>query len=607
MSDFNVPRSNLDLRPLLRTFAIVVLGFIAIAGKAEMSARNILQHYYRATGGSAWQHFEECDSAGTVALLQKTGTVRYFENLHSGGNRADIEISALDIKQANGTAPIQNWSQNAAGDIQLSSPDDPVSIDDRYLTSRGYWRPNFGDAAVTVLAPHTEGSATWDLLQFKVPGGKGFTLWINRKTGLLERVEGSIRKQLSDYRTVSGVLLPFIEKKPADNGELTITYTSRTLRKHLDNAAFAVPFRKDYQMPSSGEVTISAEGGLIFQTTINGKGPFKALFDTGSVNFMSESFAHRLGLKTDTQEIEFGTSSPASIKVHSVRVDTLQIGDLVVRDQTFYTGALPDDDGTPVLIVGYELLRRFAVRVDYEHQSLTFYDGPRFHYSGSGTAVPLELQKNGDGLFVEASIGKASGRFILDTGNEFGFSLTTRFTNENSLVNVLGAHFLGYNGRGFAGPSPKAYLVRVSTLHIGNISAPSVIAHLTTDPSDKSELAGNIGQSILGKFTEVFDCMRGKVYFEKTKDSDRPEVFNGAGLIFDSFGHGLEVMTVLPGEPGAQAGLQAGDVITAIDGKAPSDEVNSPPFLQPPGTELRLTVQHGSETHEVSLTLKEIL
>jgi hypothetical protein len=97
-----------ELRPLLRTFAIVVLGFNAIAANAEMSAPDILRHYYRATGGSAWQHFEECDSAGTVALLQKTGTIRYFENLHGGGNRADIEISALDIKQADGTAPVFN-------------------------------------------------------------------------------------------------------------------------------------------------------------------------------------------------------------------------------------------------------------------------------------------------------------------------------------------------------------------------------------------------------------------------------------------------------------------------------------------------------------------
>jgi gag-polyprotein putative aspartyl protease/PDZ domain len=613
MSDSTVPRSTLEIRPtreirpLLCIFALVVSGFHTVAARAEISAQDILRHFYQATGGRAWQRFEECDSAGTVNLAEKTGTIRYIENLHNGSNRADIEISALDIKQANATDPIQNWHQDSRGDIQLSPPDDPVSIDDRYLTSHAYWRPNFGGAAVTVLAPQTQGSTTWDGLQFKVPGGKGFTLWINRKTGLLDRMEGSITKQLSDYRSVDGVLLPFTEKKPAGKDELTVTYTTRTLRKHLDSAAFTIPFRKDYQMPPSGEVTVSAEGGLTLQTTINGKGPFKTLFDTGAVNFMSANFAHRLGLKPETQGIEFGTSSPAKIQAHKVHVDTLQIGDLVVHDQAFYTAALPEDSGTPVLIVGYEMLRRFAVRIDYVNQSITFYDGPRFHYSGPGTAVPLEIQSNSNGLLVEASIGEASGRFILDTGNEFGFSLTTAFTQKNDLVHALGAHFLAYNGRGFGGPSPEAYLVRVNTLRLGNVSAPGVIAHLTTDPSDKSELAGNIGQSILKKFTEVFDCLRGQVFFEKTKDSDRPEIFNGAGLIFDSFGHGLQVMTVLPGGPGAQAGLQTGDVITAVDGKAPGDEVNSPPFLQPPGTELHLTVQRGSETHEVSLTLKEIL
>jgi S1-C subfamily serine protease len=76
--------------------------------------------------------------------------------------------------------------------------------------------------------------------------------------------------------------------------------------------------------------------------------------------------------------------------------------------------------------------------------------------------------------------------------------------------------------------------------------------------------------------------MRSKIYFEKTKNSDRPEVFNRAGLIFDSFGHGLQVMTVLPGDPGAQADLQTGDVVTAIDGEQPSDEVN--PTAVPPDT-----------------------
>jgi hypothetical protein len=187
-----------------------------------------------------------------------------------------------------------------------------------------------------VLAPQTEGSTTWDRLRFQVPGGTGFTLWINRQTGLLDRVEGQTTKELGDYRPANGVMLPFEEKKPAGSERLTVVYTRRTLRQHLDAAAFAIPFRKDYQMPPSGEVSVPAEGGLIFQATIDGKGPFEALFDTGSLNILSANLARKLGLKVDAQGLEFGTSSPANVQAHKTHVDTLQIGDLLVPE-CFYS------------------------------------------------------------------------------------------------------------------------------------------------------------------------------------------------------------------------------------------------------------------------------
>jgi C-terminal processing protease CtpA/Prc len=144
-------------------------------------------------------------------------------------------------------------------------------------------------------------------------------------------------------------------------------------------------------------------------------------------------------------------------------------------------------------------------------------------------------------------------------------------------------------------------------MRIGDVTAPSFIAHLSIDQADKRDFAGNIGQDILRRFTEVFDCVRGQVYFEKTKESAQPEVFNRAGLIFDSFGRRLEVMTVLPGSPGAQAGIEPGDLITAIGDKTPDDEVNQPAFLQPLGTHLRLTVQHGTENRKVTVTLRDVL
>jgi hypothetical protein len=593
------------VRLTFTTFCICFLSGPESGAQAQSPAQAILHRFYQAAGGSAWQHYEECDSEGTATIAGKTGSVHYVENLRSGANVSQVEIAALDVKQVDGNSPIQSWHRDANGDIQLSNPDIPDNIDDRYLTSRAYWRPEFGGASITLLAPKTEGSTTWDRLRFQVPGGSGFTLFISRQTGLLDRVEGKTTKELSDYRPVNGLMLPFIEKKPAGSEMLTVAYAHRTLRQHLDAAAFAIPFRKDYQMPPSGEVSVPAESGLIAQATIDGKGPFQVLFDTGSVNVISANMARKLGLKIDAQGLEFGTSSPASVQVHKTHIDTLQIGDLLVRDQTFYVIDTQDDDDAPSFAVGYELLRRMAVKIDFENQRLTFYDGPRFHYFGPGTAVPLQFQ--GNALLVRASISDASGLFLLDSGNESGTMVSAGFTVKNGLIQKLGAHFLAYNGRGYAGPSPEAYLARVNTMRIGDVPVPGVIERFSTDNSDKTSLAGNIGQDILRHFTLVFDCMRGRVYFETTKDSTQPEVFNRAGFIFDSFGHGLQVMTVLPDSPGAQAGVQTGDVITAIDGKKPDDDMNQPAFLQPSGTQLQLTVQRGTETRKVTVTLRDVL
>jgi hypothetical protein len=363
---------------------------------------------------------------------------------------------------------------------------------------------------------------------------------------------------------------------------------------------------KDYQMPPSGEVSVPAEGGLIFKATIDGEGPFNAVFDTGAgVNILSAKLAGKLGLEIDAQTTELGTSSPANAQVRKTRVETLQIGDLLLRDQTFYVIEMPDEGGTPSFVLGYELLRRFAVRIDFERQRLTFSEGASFQYSGPGVGVPLRIQDNA--LLVKAFMGDTSGWFELDSGNESGTMMFTNFTVYNHLVQALGAHFLAYNGRGFAGPSPPAYLARINGMRIGDVPLPSLVARLGTDASDKRDLAGNIGQDILGSFTEVFDCAHGRVYFETTRKSTQPEVFNRAGLIFDSFGHGLEVMTVLPGSPGALAGVATGDFVTAIDGKTPDDDLNQPAFLQPPGTHLKLTVRHGAEIREVTVTLRDVL
>ena len=103
--------------------------------------------------------------------------------------------------------------------------------------------------------------------------------------------------------------------------------------------------------PTGWHVTVPAEGGLIFQMKVDGKGPYRTVFDTGAVNVMSANFAQQLGLRIDEKTIDFGAIG-GSVKARTVYIDTLTIGELNIKNQTFYVLDIPSDAGTPQRAIG---------------------------------------------------------------------------------------------------------------------------------------------------------------------------------------------------------------------------------------------------------------
>jgi hypothetical protein len=206
------------------------------------------------------------------------------------------------------------------------------------------------------------------------------------------------------------------------------------------------------------------------------------------------------------------------------------------------------------------------VRVHFEHEQLTFLDGPPFHYAGTGATVPLILNKDGNGAEIRAEVDGIPGVFSLDTGNQTGLFLNSGYVQEHVLVATLGAHYRGYNSKGLGGPSPEAWFARLHTLRIGGVDIANPMARLQTQPDGPNANAGNIGQSILNRFTLTVDCMRGVMYLEKNDSWAAAEVFSRAVLILDPADGVDNVMTVLPVSPGEASGLKRGDMITGIDG-----------------------------------------
>ena len=59
------------VRLVFTTFFFCFFCSRALAAPRQPSAQAILQHFYQAGGGSAWQHYEECDSEGTATVAEQ--------------------------------------------------------------------------------------------------------------------------------------------------------------------------------------------------------------------------------------------------------------------------------------------------------------------------------------------------------------------------------------------------------------------------------------------------------------------------------------------------------------------------------------------------------
>jgi predicted aspartyl protease len=356
---------------------------------------------------------------------------------------------------------------------------------------------------------------------------------------------------------------------------------------------------------ASPGATVHATHGVELQATINGQGPFDAVLDTGSTNIMTASLVKRLGLKPEgSGAVNAGGSVVAA---QDVTVKTVNIGGLTMSDQTFAVLDSPVGAGQDGIMVGFGLLQALPIRVDFEKQQITFYDPQRFKYSGNGDPIPIHYQ---DGFVVaEGSIDGIPGVFSVDTGDMYSFTLYAPFVKQHNLVAQYGATFQGYAGQSWGGPM-QGFYARAHILQLGKTSVSQPITFLSTDTQGagaSQTIAGNIGLGVLKHFSVVFDYPHGKMYLEKNSSYGEPDVFNRVGLVLDPDPDRLAIKTVIPGSPGAVAGLKEEDVITQIDGQPPTDDTLWTAFTQPVGTAVRLTVRSGAATRTISLILKEIL
>lgn len=372
------------------------------------------------------------------------------------------------------------------------------------------------------------------------------------------------------------------------------------VRLYAENRPGIVEFAPE----NTRAVTVPAENGTALQANFNGQGPIHVVFDTGSSNIMSSSLARKLGLSVGgTGSIDaMGGTVPAKGTV----VDSVRIGRVTLHHQVFAVIDLPSGADEEIAFIGDQWLQLLPIRIDFEHQRLTFYNPRFFHYSNKGSSLPIHFEKNA--VIVEAAVDGIRGQFEIDSGSIHSLLLNAPFVTQHDLIRNYGATVRGYAGEGFGGQDTGLY-TRARELRLSDLAVnlPITVLLEDTQGAGASHLAGNIGLRILKRFTIIFDGPKSRLYLEKSAAYNTPDIFNRAGLVVDPDPDNARVRMVFPGSPAAEAGIVEDDVITQIDGRPPTDDSLENAFLRAPGTRLRLTVRHSETVLTVSIALRNVL
>lgn len=588
-------------------------------------AAQVLAAYRSAAGGDAWRGKATLQALYAYSGNDLVGTVTSVSDARQG-----FYIDVFDAgptSGANGYDGRLPWMRDQSGAVTPEQGGDRIqlAVNEAYQNANKWWLPDHGGAVIGSLGERQDGGHGYTVLKIAPAGGKPFEAWFDQQSHLLARIVEvqlflTITISYADYRAVDGVMLAGSIKTDSGTGgapELQ-TLTQASFLPAQPTSAYAPPSwsRSNLSLPG-GSTTIPFEllnNHVYAKVFINGKGPFRFIFDTGGHNILTPATAAALGLKPQG-DAQSGGAGENTVSTGYLKVGQIQVGAMSMRDTPVFVlnfSSAKTEGFEEEGMIGFEVFRRFVTTFDYGAQTLTLTDPASFSPAEAGTPVPFKFYDHN--VQVTGTVDGVPGRFNIDTGSRSEITLTKPFVDKNKWRDSHPHGALAIDGWGVGGPS-RSYVVRGSELTLGGVRQENVINSLALQDKgafSDANYEGNIGSGFMKRFVVTFDYGKQIMYLKPrpapVADSG---VFDRSGMWINAGEQAFDVVDVTPGGPAAAAGLQVGDRIVAVDG-APVASASLPDFRKrlrtaPAGSKVKVSVLSAAEKRELQITLRDQL
>ena len=259
-------------------------------------------------------------------------------------------------------------------------------------------------------------------------------------------------------------------------------------------------------------------------------------------------------------------------------------------------------------IVGYSVLSRYIVKIDYDSSHIEFWSRGAIKYPRGGfllrpqiNTIPVQTLRVRDEATVNA-------RFLYDMGAGLNMMLSTDFIKDSSLLDKK-RKLYAKEAEGLGGKIDM-HMTVIREVRIGPYRFRRVPIYVFDDTYNITSypyLGGLIGNDILRRFNVILNYEKRDIYLVPNTHFGEAFDYSYSGLELYFIDGRILVGDVAKNSPAEACGLIEGDVVVAVNKNFSQNLQQYKAAIQTPNQRLKLIIQRNGELKEFDLKVKSIL